>query len=81
MNGPDPRPGDELYTYGTPGFYSGVTPEEAHRRLAPFAETSAEENAEFLAWMDRGLARRARKTKRGGTETGAPRAGEEGDRQ
>jgi hypothetical protein len=81
VNGPDPRPDDELYTYGKPGFYSAVTPEEAHRRLAPFADTSPEENEEFLAWMDRGLARRARKPKHGGTVTGAPRAGEQGDRQ
>jgi hypothetical protein len=81
MTGPDPRRDDELYTYGKPGFYSAITAEEAHRRLAPFADTSDEENAEFLEWMDRGLARRARKTKHGGTEAGAPRAGEEGDRQ
>lgn len=55
----------------------GIDHSTYHDALAPFATTSPQENAAFLAAMDAGLARRARdRRKAGGTQAGAERAGD-----
>ncbi len=78
MDGAGPRRGDRLYTYGSPelmtegSFTSG--PRGRYDGLRP-------DHREELEWMDRLYdERRRRRAKRhGGTRTGAPRAGEDGD--
>jgi hypothetical protein len=56
-----------------------MSDEEIHARLAPFAGVPRDEMDRFNRWQDGLYAARAKR--RGGTQAGAPGAGEEGDRQ